>query len=698
MFQALIEFNLFVPSQLSSSPREKLISFFQAFWNAEVPRFGENGARGWTGWFDDAQRKTKSSDPMAIVQDYDPSTGTADDDLEKMRELLELEKLLTEKRSAAEASASNSSIPTLPGARNLPPPKIDPTKNAEFLSWLEQEDALDAAKWTSQRTILEGITEEELAEVEDDPDRVVLFEDMKEFLFQVNYEDLKFEIVREFVQFLGLKWPRASQILDAKESSDNLLAEDFAQVFSVLEKLNFPPQCSQVDEDATASPVPPKYEDVLQNLKYSLQDDLLHPAATLPSRRSLLRNSLSQVADRFSATLKNEITLQRLILEGHSASTPEELTAARSLAKSLLKQDSTNLSLWAAYAKMESLRHNVKEATKVYQVALSNLSKLPEPARVSAPHLVRAYAEMILFSHTQALYGEVANTILNLFLGDSSPEQNSTTRISRARKIYDQFIETTKGLFFNKANQQVPLEVAQDKIICFSILEYVSAVLQLDGRQDFIQGQIVLDRSIEILDQAVKIFFVRGAHETLACFRVLLALLETLRPSSTVKPTHLRQSLESGLRQLPGNAFMLSTLLVAEGKNQLLGRVRLLFDEILSSKSAGTVTWLFALRSETKRGAGNRIRTLFERALTQPQQLSSPALLWKFYIDFELGQGHVQAAKGIFFRAIRFVPWSKSMWLYCLRKLSQFMSLSELSDVFSLMTDKEIRLRSTPPL
>jgi hypothetical protein len=63
-----------------------------------------------------------------------------------------------------------------------------------------------------------------------------------------------------------------------------------------------------------------------------------------------------------------------------------------------------------------------------------------------------------------------------------------------------------------------------------------------------------------------------------------------------------------------------------------------------------------------------------------------------------LSQGRLQEAKGVFFRAIRNVPWNKSVWMYSIRRFIHHLSADELADVFSLMTDKEIRLRGNPPL
>ncbi|EYB84709.1 hypothetical protein Y032_0311g2138 [Ancylostoma ceylanicum] len=45
--QATIEYNFLVPDSLNGSPEEKKREAFEKFWNSGVPRFGDEGARGW---------------------------------------------------------------------------------------------------------------------------------------------------------------------------------------------------------------------------------------------------------------------------------------------------------------------------------------------------------------------------------------------------------------------------------------------------------------------------------------------------------------------------------------------------------------------------------------------------------------------------------------------------------------------------
>ena len=52
-FQALIEFNVFLPPSLENSPTDDKSAVFESFWDSSVSRFGEAGARGWAKWMEE---------------------------------------------------------------------------------------------------------------------------------------------------------------------------------------------------------------------------------------------------------------------------------------------------------------------------------------------------------------------------------------------------------------------------------------------------------------------------------------------------------------------------------------------------------------------------------------------------------------------------------------------------------------------
>lgn len=73
--------------------------------------------------------------------------------------------------------------------------------------------------------------------------------------------------------------------------------------------------------------------------------------------------------------------------------------------------------------------------------------------------------------------------------------------------------------------------------------------------------------------------------------------------------------------------------------------------------------------------------------------------LWRTYLEYTLSHSkNKQSAKGIYFRAIRNVPWSKRMWLAAIELLQDHFTLKELMEIIQLMNEKEIRFHKPPPL
>lgn len=76
---------------------------------------------------------------------------------------------------------------------------------------------------------------------------------------------------------------------------------------------------------------------------------------------------------------------------------------------------------------------------------------------------------------------------------------------------------------------------------------------------------------------------------------------------------------------------------------------------------------------------------------------SHSIILWRYYINYEVSKKNLHIAKGIFYRAIRFVPWSKNLWMDSMREpLRKQFTSTELHDLLTLMTEKEIRIRKLP--
>ncbi len=50
LYQAMLEFNLFLPDVLQNVDNKDQQEFFETFWDSGMPRVGEDEAQGWAAW------------------------------------------------------------------------------------------------------------------------------------------------------------------------------------------------------------------------------------------------------------------------------------------------------------------------------------------------------------------------------------------------------------------------------------------------------------------------------------------------------------------------------------------------------------------------------------------------------------------------------------------------------------------------
>lgn len=185
-----------------------------------------------------------------------------------------------------------------------------------------------------------------------------------------------------------------------------------------------------------------------------------------------------------------------------------------------------------------------------------------------------------------------------------------------------------------------------DLAACYALLQYLTGTV--DGACD------VLEQAIHIVDarssqrEDIYEFYVKLLHrhaESNVRFPIISST--SFLPSlplwlilllQSVPPSLLRSVLLSALREYPTNAYFLSLFIEGEARSQISGRVRAYFDDAVEKyvvlfgricaillilcvfSSVSPVIWLFAIHTETARlGATHRVRTLFERALENPQ-------------------------------------------------------------------------------
>lgn len=337
LWQALLEFNFFMPKQFGRSMgdaqdfathRDRLSSF-EEFWESEVPRIGEEDAKGWESW-------TLSGGVTAA-----PKTDALD-------------------------------IPV----------------NAEriFENWVRSE-RLNALEARSPARTVDDIQE-------DDPFRVVLFPDVRDCLFHTAGSELRSELLNAFLAFCrlpaflsgaatssGLGWRTDPLIMnDALEESDSFLGRwdlraslvdasqgsntgirdtDAAQSAAVRNKspFEFPGRHILISPDTLFAE---------QGRWFSVFDawTARYEGEKGPIEQGLVRGALRMLV---SIGIGGE-DLAEYYLAFVAANDPD---STRKLAKSLLKKHTTSLRLYNAYALLEARTGKKTGADHVFGTAIS---------------------------------------------------------------------------------------------------------------------------------------------------------------------------------------------------------------------------------------------------------------------------------------------------------------------------------------
>lgn len=410
LFQGMLELNFFCPSHLTEYNTK--LKFLEAFWDSEAPRLGEEGATGWARWLADVMAERPKPPKVKA----------------------EKEEAADEELSSLISGGGGESVED--GMRRL------------YWEFVRVEDQLDKRYWrpaksTDSDSNAEESDQEEGKDSEEDPERVVLFDDLKYNIFEVADDQLRMQLIFAFLKLLGsdlegialLREDARSTAAQASSSSssssssliavssnhvsrkrDFLEREDLGDVFAVLDSLSI-----AVADGATsmnpADPYATEHKEMWAlgqqphaGVEISERMDTLSTgagpgrAAALKNRASMWMRNVTTITDPsklkfirnvFQSMLKlfpGSTTLAAAYLRFEGGQT--NLTEAREAAKSLLSANRTNLPLWNEYAQLEHKSGHLPEARKVYDTALTLQFGLPASARTDAPLLFRHYAEM----------------------------------------------------------------------------------------------------------------------------------------------------------------------------------------------------------------------------------------------------------------------------------------------------------------
>ncbi|XP_071785785.1 nuclear exosome regulator NRDE2-like [Asterias amurensis] len=693
-YQAMIELNCFCPSDIQQDTHlEGQVAFLETFWDSSKPRFGEKEAKGWANWMQKKSRGGWEEVKMPQVSEVDdePSSPTA---------------TLTD-------------IPL-------------------WQAWVQEEISREAqqfAPWSPDET--KGETEDDC----EDPERMVLFDDISQVLFRLtSHQEKQFQLVCHFLEFLDVSVPPC---LVGKEGSDTLqlYLDQPSQILSSVKTSvgvgKLPSGCSGIASNCRS----------LEQMTNATSVKLIVEDASMDYR--ILEDFVEEVFQQITPVfhepactqlllMRLDCRMQRALIAKDKKQQRKKVKEAKRFAKKLLSQEENrnNLDLWASLARWEGTMGNTEEAQRVLQTALRFCGQ-PQTKRdkQAATRLVQTFTELFLCFQSKSsnvVVGQENNVeVLNVLttlgegmayipLKDIPSQSVSSVRLLKARRNYQETITEVLATYSRSDSQDTDAAERMKWLIpsgthavhltlCFAIFQYLTVGMQA--------ASVVFESSLSSLKKGklTDNFIVQQLRlDQELITEAYVGLLSAHVYSNPTPLGSLRNLLKISMDDFPTNPTLLEAFIISESKSHIAGRVRRYFDRVTRQKDS-LVQWLFAIRAEMLRqealvtyaaagmetvhgqqnevpmsetGISNRIRSLFQRA-TESQTARHCVLLWRMYMQFEMQQGNPKRAEAIFYSALQHCPWAKVLYVDAVRH--QPLKLQDCQD---LLIEKELHIRA----
>ncbi|GFN96583.1 protein nrde2 homolog [Plakobranchus ocellatus] len=649
-YQALIEFNLHCPSNLNLSSTKERAAEFEKFWESSMPRFGEENAFGWAKW---SEQKNKGLDQQMSFVDVN---------LEEQEDAIIAEQLPLSQ------------------------------------TWIKMEQLREKSHFLPWRP---NTSKEETEDNAEDPERLVLFDDVYPMLFRLTKSDSCIRIICLFLKFLGMPSTILSDRIQfwEKETGSSRFEQFSKAIFVQCPELS---DCYLAEEFSSEWP--------------------LHPLLL-----TFLSNVLLQAESYFSLSDRTFFTLLRLeneVLKNGSRKISKlpalSIKAIKRFGKSVLKesQNRNNLVIWDAYIRLLwACSDKMAETVSMIETAMAMFmgSHILNPDKKYGVCLLSlTYCQILLnfepLEHIEATFRHSSPTpedkqqvmsclgalIENKVFKPGVSVEITPGYILKIRSMYErQITEYTNKL--GKAQENT--DFLCTLINCFALFEFCAS--NFDTANSIYESTRF---SIKKCEQSLS--------SLLAVLHALLKNLYLYQLSFITNVMHiilipracLRKIIYEGLNEFPECSKLHSAFIKLEERSHIAGRLRQYYSKMLRNSTTLAVP-LYAAASELLRhsrikmestaaseshdlGIMHRIRSVFEAALSHSISSHCP-LLWRLYLNFEFKYGARSKAKGILYRSLQNCPWAKSIFKDGIALFGDV----ELQEMIDLMTEEEIRVR-----
>lgn len=384
LFQIMYEYNLHRPISLRDD--DTAFQYLQAYWESDVARVGESQSIHWDSWYQAIQARQQL--PTVITT---PSSSLPQTDLTVAVEMTEVKKWLIKENDRS-------------GKQWQPVHELDAN---------EKDDA----------TALE---------------RIVLFEDVRPYLFTLSNPILLEQLCLHFLSAAGLNFGVLSRGVSGffgssaagipvsiiqpqpQSSNSNTVKECFNhfQMYEQIQELGSNAETVQqllLDHLHSNNRImSPLFHNSTQSSSFISASSAshLHDLYHDPSAISFVNNLFSSFLSSFPTSNSLRVTylsFQFSLAHNSQTEVASPLFTVRKVTKRLLKSDSTNLLLWNTYASLEGYYGHYQEAVHVYSSSLSLLHQLTASSLYYAPHLFWSFANLQLQTAYQLMNQSTSN-------------------------------------------------------------------------------------------------------------------------------------------------------------------------------------------------------------------------------------------------------------------------------------------------
>ncbi|KAI1374624.1 DUF1740-domain-containing protein [Hypoxylon crocopeplum] len=516
---------------------------------------------------------------------------------------------------------------------------------------------------------------------EDDPFRVVMYADIQDLLLYLPKEDIPHihgQLLDAFLVFCHLP-----PSLSSSSIVQDILQDDF--IVRSPASLATETSLGLVTSFEEENKRPPEFSHDYQRM--SVTPNVLFSSPRWFKYMEKIRDDVPADLYRWmSTTLKHLVRMFEIrglapyYLAFESVNEPGN---EKKTAKALLKQDSTNISLYLGYSILEWARGN-KDVARTTLAAAMGLKTIMIHSRVSLG-IAAAWMELEDNNLTRSIlqlcalsYNSSATSILE------SPTA-SPAQILKAR----QFLSSNRDYLLSSGDAENAIIYAE----ALTLLEYLT---QQSNKEPSSGSQGDIWSAITSISSCSDDLVARGLGSSSSHERLLQSAARLLyyhASQGPFRPGFLREQLAKYINLFPQNTIFLELFAWREARLSIDDRVRSMLDKVVLVEPYDCISSrIFAIRHESRTGNIHSTRAAFEHALESEACKNHPGL-WISYIRFCHERKELRSkTKGVFYRALQCCPWSKEVFMEAFATLVRDMDSSELKSVYNTLCEKGLRV------